>query len=396
MAEFTRDELRELLAQTIGPLVTITMPIVRPGSDQQQNVARFKNLIREAARMLREWGVDKHDIEPMMAPAWDLLNNGDAAFQRDGLAVFISAAPTTMRYYNVGIPLDEKVIVGDRFHVKSLMPALTSEGRFYVLTLSQNQVHFLEAVGSELHQIEVPGLPENMDTALQLTNEGRNDGVKAVGASGRPDAPGTQTGIGGQSGSFAGHGAGEEDKKEYIQQYFHVIDSALQPILKDKDEPLVLVAVDYHHPLYKQANTYKHLTEEGIIGNPTGYTAQDILQKAHEIVDPLFRQDQQVDKDRYQELFHKNQASNRLDDILQAAYMGRIDSLFVPLDTELWGTYDFNAQKLSVHDAQQPGDADLLDLAATQTILNGGTVYAVPRQDMPDGSAIAAVYRYTL
>jgi len=396
MAEFTRDELRELLAQANGPLVTITMPIVRTGSDQQENIARFKNLIREAQRMLLEWGVDQRDVDPIMAPAWDLLNNADAAFQREGLAVFIAAAPNTMRYYNVNIPLDEKVIVADRFYVKSLMPALISEGRFYVLTLSQNQVHFLEAAGHDLRQIEVPGLPANMDEALQLTNEGRNDGVKAVGASGRPDAPGTQTGIGGQSGSFAGHGAGEEDKKEYIQQYCHLIDSALQPILKDKDNPLVLVAVDYQHPIYKQANTYKHLTEEGIIGNPTGYTAQDILQKAHEIVDPLFRRDQQVDKDRYQELFHKNQASNQLDDILQAAYMGRIDSLFVPLDTELWGTYDFNTHKLAVHDTQQPGDSDLLDLAATQTILNGGNVYAVPRPDMPDDSVIAAVYRYAL
>ncbi len=396
MAEFSRDELRELLTHEIGPLVTITMPIVRTGSDQQQNLARFKNLIREAERLLLEWGIDKRDITPIMAPAWELLDGEDAAFQRDGLAVFISTAPHTMRYYNVSIPLDEKAIVADRFYVKPLFPALIDEERFYVLTVSQNQVHFLEAAGSELRQIDVPGLPENMDEALQLQSEGRNEGVKAVGASGRPDAPGTQTGIGGQSGSYAGHGAGEEDKKEYIQQYFHLINNALQPILKDKDAPLVLVAVDYQHPIYKQANTYKHLTEEGIIGNPTGYTAQDILQKAHEIVDPLFRQDQQTDKDRYQELFHKNQASNRPNDILQAAHMGRIDALFVPLDAALWGTYDFNTNRLAVHDTQQPGDADLLDLAATQTILNGGQVYAVPRQDMPDDSMIAAIYRYSL
>jgi hypothetical protein len=37
---------------------------------------------------------------------------------------------------------------------------------------------------------------------------------------------------------------------------------------------------------------------------------------------------------------------------------------------------------------------DLLDLAAIQTLLNGGTVYTIEPEAVPDGSAIIALLRY--
>jgi len=39
-------------------------------------------------------------------------------------------------------------------------------------------------------------------------------------------------------------------------------------------------------------------------------------------------------------------------------------------------------------------DDDLLDVAATQTLLHGGSVYVVERADMPDEGPFAAVLRY--
>ena len=43
-------------------------------------------------------------------------------------------------------------------------------------------------------------------------------------------------------------------------------------------------------------------------------------------------------------------------------------------------------------EAPEPGDRDLLDLAATQTLLMGGTVFVV--DDVPGGGEVAAVVRY--
>ena len=58
------------------------------------------------------------------------------------------------------------------------------------------------------------------------------------------------------------------------------------------------------------------------------------------------------------------------------------------------GTYDVDARKLEHHDTPTPGSYDLLDFAATQTLLNGGTVYAVPDNHVPNGGSVVAIYRY--
>jgi hypothetical protein len=47
-----------------------------------------------------------------------------------------------------------------------------------------------------------------------------------------------------------------------------------------------------------------------------------------------------------------------------------------------------------VHAEAEPGDEDLLDLAAVHTFLNGGMVYAVEPEQMPSYATLAALFRY--
>ena len=49
---------------------------------------------------------------------------------------------------------------------------------------------------------------------------------------------------------------------------------------------------------------------------------------------------------------------------------------------------------MSIHAERQPGDEDLLDRAALETMLNGGMVYAVKPEAMPADLPVAAVFRY--
>ena len=63
----------------------------------------------------------------------------------------------------------------------------------------------------------------------------------------------------------------------------------------------------------------------------------------------------------------------------------------------LWGSYDVKKREVHLEEdqtTQRNHSEDLLDLAAVQTVLNGGTVYAVPQQEIPDGQAMAAIFRY--
>ena len=87
-------------------------------------------------------------------------------------------------------------------------------------------------------------------------------------------------------------------------------------------------------------------------------------------------------------------ASNDVREIVPAAYDGRIESLFVASDQEQWGTFDPVTRTMYVHKVAKFRDEDLLDLAATQTLLHGGSVYAVEREHMPDATLVAAVFRH--
>ena len=57
----------------------------------------------------------------------------------------------------------------------------------------------------------------------------------------------------------------------------------------------------------------------------------------------------------------------------------------------VWGSYDAGDKReiklQEEQEAQRNGNEDLLDLAAVQTYLNGGKVFAVDQQEVPEGYA---------
>ena len=46
---------------------------------------------------------------------------------------------------------------------------------------------------------------------------------------------------------------------------------------------------------------------------------------------------------------------------------------------------------MTLHEQPRPGDEDLLDFAAVQSLLNGGTVYAVAADEVPGDGNLAAL-----
>jgi hypothetical protein len=68
--------------------------------------------------------------------------------------------------------------------------------------------------------------------------------------------------------------------------------------------------------------------------------------------------------------------------------------LFIPLGLRRWGRFDFNQLALEEHAHEEPGDEELLDLAAAQTLRQDGKVYGMKPEEIPRGHLLAAVYRY--
>jgi hypothetical protein len=193
---------------------------------------------------------------------------------------------------------------------------------------------------------------------------------------------------------FHGHGVGKDDSKDRITEYFRLIDDGIHEVLRGEKVPLVFAGVDYLFPMYKEVNSYPGLLDEAVEGNPEGLSEHDLHDKAWEIVRPHFEQEQEEAVSRYKEYRVTGKALNDPEDIIPAAYYGKIETLFVALDLQRWGVFEPDTNSVYIHQEAKPEDYDLLDYAAVQTLLNGGTVYAVSLEYVPGRPPMAAIFRW--
>ena len=378
MDSLTRDDIKGLIETEGEWCISLFMPTIRAGAEVQQNPIRFKNLLRKAEQRLAQLAMRTPDIERLLSPAADLLDDPDHwRGASDGLAVFV--AQGRFHSYRLPVDFDELVIAERGFHIKPLLPVLSNDGRFYILALSQDQVRLLEGTRHSVDELEVASVPGSLIEALQYEREDRGRGGSAAG---------------GQGAAF--QGAGEEEAKQDILRYFQMVDRGLRDVLAEETVPLVLAGVDYLLPIYHEANTYNHLLEKGVTGNPESLSAKELHQRAWAIVGPQFAQAQTSQRDLYHELAGREdeRASNILKTTVRAAVEGRVATLFVASGVQKWGVYRSHSHKVHVHPSQQPGDQDLLDVAAAQTFASGGVVYAVEPDQVPGETEHAAIFRY--
>ena len=390
MALLSKAEL-DTLAQTQGKwCISIFMPTHRAGVDTQQNPIRLKDLLRQAEARLLEEGLRTPEVNDVLKPAQELLDRHDFwQFQSDGLAIFI--APNFFRSYRLPYRFDESVVVNKRFYIKPLIPLLTGDGRFFILALSQNQVRLLEgtrySVG-EIYLDDLPKLPKSLEEALQYDVFDKATQLHTF--SGEGGAKYGRTAI------FHGQGSNQEDPKANVRIFFQQVNEGLRAILANQHAPLILAGVEFLHPLYREVNTYPHLIEKGILGNPEILRAEELHARTLGILQPLFEEPQKHAVETYKQLAGEKseRASNDLKQIVPAAFYGRVGTLFVAKDAHLWGKFDPATNGLQVHSQRQRGDEDLIDLAATQTLINHGDVFAFDPNQMPDHSPADAVFRY--
>lgn len=161
----SKSHLSELLQVSSGPCVSIFMPTHHSRPQTLQDPTRLKNLLRQVTQDLTAKALHAHEISNFLEPVNSLL--GDHQFwqhQGDGLALFLS--PQLFRFFRVPAEFQESAIVADRFQLKSILPLLTGDGRFYVLSLSQNHVHLFLATRDKIRERPLEGVPKSLKEAL--------------------------------------------------------------------------------------------------------------------------------------------------------------------------------------------------------------------------------------
>jgi hypothetical protein len=362
----TRAELERLLLTRDTCCVSAYLPTSPITQDAQADRIELKNLVADAAEQI-EAAADRRAVADVREPLDALVEDDDFwAEQARSLAVF--ASPTTLRTFRLPNRLTASVEVADRFYVKPLLRAVTFPQAAFVLALAAGSVRLVE-IGREgpTFTVDVPDLPA--------------DAASAAGKASIADR------------SPSARLQGSEGQKVRLRQFARKVDQALRGVLTGLELPLILAATEPLASIYRSLNSYPHLAEPGIPGNPEAVSDDDLAAAARTVLDEVYAAELSAIRDLFDLRFSRDRASTDVATVARAATYGAVDALLVDIDEKLPGYVDEDsgAVTLAEDDAVSYGVVDEL---ARRVLLTGGRVLAVRGPDIPGGGPLAAILRY--
>jgi len=372
---FRSEDLKPLPQPATAPCVSIYVPTSRRFPEKRQDPIRYRKLVDTAAALLKQ-GSNVPDAEGMIAALRALEQEPHWERSLDGFVVFLS--PALAVAYRVPASVPEIAVVADTFHVKPLLRLRHEASRYFVLTLSQKAAQLYEGSPLGATAVDVPGLPRSLTDALgAVENERRSKTVHGGGV------------------AYHGSGVGKEETKEDLLSYFRVIDKALRDQLRGESAPLLLAAVKYYQPIYREANTYPHLDAAMLEGNYEHVNGDKIHADAWPIVSAAASHGFEPWVERYKTGAANGLATDRIESVAEAVIQGRVSCVLTAEGETVWGLLDRATGSIERRERQlDTEDDDLLDDLCEEALKRGGEAFVVPRASMPTASPIAAVFRF--
>jgi hypothetical protein len=381
------NDLRQLAQVSDEHAVSLYLPLYH-GAQSTQNKVRLRNLHRSAVDALAERGLRRpHALERLT----DLEKlAGDPAIldaPAESLAAFFATGTSIIRL--LPFRCAEHCATGRHLHVLPMLPWFAGQASYFVLAVSQKSVRFFRGTREGLEEQTIDQLPAALGDTMN------DDDRQAVlqGHSVGSGSPGTGGLI------RHGHGGAADDEPATLEVYLRAIDRALADELRMRTEPLIFAGVEYLYPMYKEFSTYAHLLPEPIVGNPELWSAADLHARAWPLVETLIKRRRENDLAKYGDCLALGRASDQIEEILPAANLGAVATLFIDPDDECRGTFD--AAGGTVRLAEQvegrsltSKEENLLNLAAVYVLRNSGAVDTPGRENIPGGGPVAAVMRY--
>lgn len=307
----------------------------------------LKNALRDAREQMKQMGIVEV-IDKILAPAVWLVN--DAAFWRrepKGLALFLAPDYHAL----VVLPYDpgNEVQVHTSFILAPLTPMVSGEDEYFVLELSKHRAQLYRGSGYNLQRVKIPEMPLGVDDVIQ----------------------------------------------DNIESYFREVDRTLQAAgLATEHIPLLLAGVDYELNLFRNVTKYPNVMKAELAGNFDRVPLTELAAAAHEKMQDYFEA-QWRDKVRHHLDKGTAPVTSFPQDVIRAAFEGRVAQLFLAKGVLLWGKYASAPVEPVIHGKEEPGDDCLTNQLVVQTILHGGQAFVEDREKMPAEGDMVAVLRYS-
>ena len=379
----TIDSLTELALVQQPPCLSLYQPTHRRHPENQQDLIRFGNLVKELEASLRQ-RYPAAQTRLLMEPFENLA--GDQTFWNhalDGLAVL--GGPSLFRVFRLQRPVAELAVVADSFHTKPLRRFLQSVDRYQVLGLSIGKVDLFEGNRDTLDEID-PAL-EVPRTIIEALGEKLTEPHQTVASYG---------GVGGESRPMHHSQGGKKDEADIdAERFFRAVDRAvLDHSSRPSGLPLILAALPEHHHLFRQVSRNPLLMTEGLMINPHALTVDELRQRAWQVVEPQYQARLAALADEFMAAKSKGLGSDDPAQVAQAAAAGRISTLLIEGDRRIAGRLDGSTGRIEIANLSHPQVDDLLDDLGELVAKMGGRVMVIPAEQMPGRTGLAAIYRH--
>ena len=379
----TIESLAELTATHQPPCLSLYQPTHRHGPENQQDLIRFRNLIKILETSLRKKYPEpetRHFLEPFEALGLDHEFWNQAL---DGLAVLSGAG--VFRVFRLRRPVAELAFVGNSFHVKPLRRFMQHVGRYQILGLSLTKIRLFEGDLGTLEEIETAQrVPRTISEALGAELTDPHQTVASYG------------GVGGCVGPMRhGQGGKKDEADKDTQRFFRAIDRAvLEYHSRPSGLPLLLAALPEHHHLFRSISHNPFLMEEGLDLNPFALTLPELHERAWTVLEPQYQTWLASLLDEYGEAQSRGLGSGNLGEVLKGAAAGRVSKLMIASDLEISGRIVGDTGKYELTDTSEASADDLLDDLSELVDKMGGQVLVMPSAQIPGKTGLAATFRY--
>lgn len=379
--EIVNEFPHELFQMDEQPCISIYQPTHRHRPENEQDLIRFNNLMKEVEQSLKT-EFDRNYVKELMEPLEQLA--ADRQFWEhatEGLALF--ANETSCIIYQLHRPVKQLAIVASSFHIKPLIRVFQSADRYHLLGLNRSQFTLFEGNRYGIEEIFIePTIESTIDAAL-----GEEYAEKTLRA-------GTYSGDRGTA-MFHGQGSKKDVLDQRTERFFRYVDrEIINHYSQPMELPLYLVALDEYHTPFQTISHNSFLQDTGIKLDYTSLTLDDLQKKSWEMIEPFYLQKTKVLVDRFQSAQAKFQASSDIAEVARAAVEGRISEILLESDRIYPGRIDQDSGELIDGNLVDPQIDDVLDDLAEIVSNKQGEVVVVPKERMPSKTGVAATFRY--
>jgi hypothetical protein len=365
----TRAEIDRLLAHRAPASVSVYVP-TDPASNGDPERIELKTLAARASSQLRDAGTGVRVVRGFEEEVGYLYDDNEFwRYQARSLAVF--AAPEWVITFRLPNRLLSQVEVSDRFYVRPLLRTLTFPHVAFVPALAQGSARVVEVTPDlEPARIDVDDLPSDVASAAGKSSIADRAPVRRV--------------------------QGSEGQKVRMRQYARQVDRALRPLLNGLEVPLILAATAPIDGIYRSVNTYPHLLEQGISGNPETMSDAELAASTRTVLDDLYAAQLRDVQELFGQRSVQGRALSDIAEVARAATSGAVQTLLVDIDAAVPGEVDDQTGAVTFA-ADATGEVhDVTDEIARRAWLSGARVLAVRGDDIPGAGAVAAILRYPL